>query len=53
MKERTLLIFGSDETRKFDDLPKNQFKEITISGGHHYGDNFDALSNGIISAAKE
>ena len=52
-KEKTLLIFGTDESRKFDDLPKNQFKEITISGGHHYGDNFDALTNGIISAAKE
>jgi type IV secretory pathway VirJ component len=53
MKEKALLIFGSDEASKFDDLPKKQFKQITISGGHHYGDNFDALANGIVGAAKE
>lgn len=54
MKEKTLLIFGSDEVpTKFDDLPKKQFKQVTISGGHHYGNNFDALANGIVNATKE
>ncbi|HEY4787766.1 MAG TPA: AcvB/VirJ family lysyl-phosphatidylglycerol hydrolase [Bacteroidales bacterium] len=47
-KGKTLVVFGTEETpNKFESLPKSQFKQLVIPGGHHYGNNFDALVNGI------
>ena len=45
---KTLLIFGSEEVpNKFEDLPKAHFKYRVIPGGHHYGNNFEAITTGI------
>jgi len=51
---KTLLIFGSEEVpNKFEDLPKTHYKHLVLPGGHHYGNNYEAVTNGIIQALKD
>ena len=54
LKKKTLLMFGSQEEHAaFNNFRDHQYKQIILSGGHHFNDDYDGIVNNITNSLND